>query len=286
MTTEEAKSDEVGNVECSESSKDDDSVGPLQTIFANLTTEFEHVSVDDVSPILDDNNGRRLNTLICDAGYGFPKEKRPKKEKVNAVASQLSNFLAWQIRQRESGGSREQMAEVRVVGCPDEATRSILENKIAENLKVTRLPSHLTLSCETLEEMLGTHDIGDSESSGPPVYLSPDADGSLDPLRRPPPNVVVGLLIDRRVQPNRSKERASKLNVTAKRWPLEECFVEISPNEPLNVDCVLEGMQQWWWNCSAMKPGGKEAFIHAASQAIERHARRHPSRPLHIEPGS
>jgi hypothetical protein len=48
-------------------------------------------------------------------------------------------------------------------------------------------------------------------------------------------------------------------------------------------------IRQWWWNwsCSSFKSaninnGSNEAFAQAATQAIEHHAERHPSRPLHI----
>ena len=30
--------------------------------------------------------------IICDAWYGFPSQKRPRKERINAVSRQLSNF--------------------------------------------------------------------------------------------------------------------------------------------------------------------------------------------------
>jgi hypothetical protein len=77
------------------------------------------------------------------------------------------------------------------------------------------------------------------------IYLSPDSNDSIDPCKVPASVVIVGMLIDRRVQPNRSKERASDLNILSQRWPLDQCFAKIDPNEPLNVDCILEGMQQW-----------------------------------------
>ena len=33
--------------------------------------------------------------IICDAWYGFPSQKRPRKERINAVSRQLSNFIQW-----------------------------------------------------------------------------------------------------------------------------------------------------------------------------------------------
>jgi hypothetical protein len=205
--------------------------------------------------------------LICDAGYGLPREVRPRKEKILAIARQLVNFLEWQLEDCKD----RPLAQVKVVGCPDAATQSALENRTLALLKSSTLPSHVEFSCEPLEETCSGHQA---------IYLSPDTEDSLD-LNQPPPSVVVvGLLIDRRIQPNRSMDRAINLELVAKRWPLEECFAEISANEPLNVDCVLEGMQQWWWNSDA--DASEESFIQAASQAIQHHAKRHPSRPMHV----
>ena len=248
--------------------------------------------------------------LVLDAGYGFPREKKVRKEKINAIASQLSNFLVWQTGRTDSTAGRGcKYALVRVVGCPDENTRKILENRTIENmkrassassasnLKGNNLPSHVTISCETLEQCLddlaANHPdiIANQIPHGKidkPVYLSPDAAESLDPRSEPPEIAVVGLLIDRRVQPNRSRDRAQTIGIIARRWPLEDCFGEIDSHEPLNVDCVLEGMQQWWWNwkdtsVTCSDDVKRETFIQAASQAIEHHVTRHPSRPLHID---
>jgi len=247
------------------------------------------------------NEGPRSlqRVLVLDAGFGFPREKKVRKEKINAISSQLSNFLVWQ-----TGATASQYALVRVVGCPDENIKTLLENRTIENMKKAApsassntLPSHVTISLQTLEECL--EDLSatrptiltaaiDSENVDEPVYLSPDAAESLDPCCEPPEIAIVGLLIDRRVQPNRSRDRANKIGIVARRWPLEDCFAEINSHEPLNVDCVLEGMQQWWWNwknttATCSDNVKRETFIQAASQAIEHHCKRHPSRPLHIE---
>ena len=42
------------------------------------------------------------------------------------------------------------------------------------------------------------------------VYLSPDADETLSPDAPPPPILVVGMLVDRRIRPDRSKKRAAE----------------------------------------------------------------------------
>jgi hypothetical protein len=239
-----------------------------------LAQQLDAVSINDTS----------TKILVCDAGYGFPRETKPRKEKINAIASQLSNFLKWQTsrqkQQENEIGGPSLVAAVQVVGCPDAIIKSSLEGRLIENMNVSILPSHVQITCETLERYLQSRNLLNGESE--PVYLSPDAEESLNPSHLPPNIVVIGLLIDRRVQPNRSKNRASKLNMVARRWPLEDCFVDIHAKEPLNVDCVLEGMQQWWWNCLASTEGDKNFFVQAASQAIEHHAKRHPSRPLHM----
>ena len=212
--------------------------------------------------------------LLCDAGYGLPRETRPRKEKILAIARQMVNFLEWQ-QQQQAASPGQQLAKIQVVGCNDEAMRKALKERTKELLGTSALPTHVTFTCDALYEVCN-----EMEEA---VYLSPDAPESMDPAQTPPNVVIVGLLIDRRVQPNRSQERATKLNMKSKRWPLEQCFAKIDRNEPLNVDTILEGMQQWWWNC-AENSGvlGKERFIEASADALERHARRHPSRPMHI----
>lgn len=261
----------------------------------------------------------RVPILLCDAGYKLPRESRPRKEKVQAIARQLVNFLQWQQHMISSDDDSKIPSKVQVVGCTDEETKVLLENrtrevwtqhqkqqtqqksssssKVASATKesTSSLPPNVSFSCEPLE-VVANHKLqnkpidGENESLNlstinEVVYLSPDADVSLDPAKEPPPFVVVGLLIDRRVQPNRSKQRAELLQVTPKRWPLDECFdiSTISPNEPLNVDCIMEGMQQWWWNCSGKSVFKKEYFVQAAEQAIQHHAQRHPSRPVHLK---
>jgi len=253
--------------------------------------------------------------LILDAGYGFPREKKVRKEKINAISSQLSNFLIWQTGRTDLTTTECEYAAVRVIGCSDENTKKLLESRTIENMKRAsssssalnfndnNLPSHVTITCETLEQCL--EDLATSHTAtgttttyndnfDEPVYLSPDAHESLDPSSKPPVIAIVGLLIDRRVQANRSRDRAQNIGIVARRWPLEDCFAEINSHEPLNVDCVLEGMQQWWWNWKQLTANSnsndvtvdievkRETFIQAASQAIEHHAERHPSRPLHI----
>jgi hypothetical protein len=214
--------------------------------------------------------------LLCDAGYALPREARPRKEKILAIARQMVNFIEWQEEQAAASSSdQQQLAKIQVVGCNDEATCKALQERTQALLGVSALPTHVTFTCDALDTVCN-----ETEEA---VYLSPDAPESMDLVETPPNVVIVGLLIDRRVQPNRSQERATKLTIKSKRWPLEQCFANIDRNEPLNVDTIMEGMQQWWWNC-AEDSGvlGKDRFIEASADALERHARRHPSRPMHI----
>lgn len=284
---------------------EEDLAKDLKALDIGSSGEDIQTNADDGDNDKPSRNSRKV--LVLDAGYGFPREKKVRKEKINAIASQLSNFLVWQIGPNGSAATNGcEYALVKVVGCPDETVKTNLENRTIENMKRASsvldfdgksLPSHVSLSCESLEECL---EHLASTNPGPitpasfdkaidePVYLSPDAAESLDPCCEPPEIAIVGLLIDRRVQPNRSRDRANNIGIVARRWPLEDCFAEIDSHEPLNVDCVLEGMQQWWYNWKNTSPScsdsiKRETFIQAASQAIEHHVKRHPSRPLHID---
>ena len=225
--------------------------------------------------------------LLCDAGYGVPRENRPRKEKILAMARQLVNFLQWQEQQEPT----REYATIKIVACPDECVKEALEERTLALLQeetggdTTSIPQHVSFSCQSLEEVC--QELSEKVDE-PVVYLSPDVSETLDATKRPPRYVVVGLLIDRRIQPHRSHDRAINLNLIAKRWPLDNCFQDISANEPLNVDCILEGMQQWWWNsddigCSTGDSPleHRETFMQAAAQAIQHHADRHPSRPVH-----
>ncbi|CAJ1953469.1 unnamed protein product [Cylindrotheca closterium] len=238
--------------------------------------EIDAVATDLLSSLeIGNESSNEVDTLICDVGYGFPKEKKPRREKVNAVTRQIVNFLEWQVEASENDPNKP-LALVKVVGCHDNHTRSVLEDRTKALLKTDKLPSHVVFTCNSLEDVCSP----ENNTTTKYIYLSPDAEEAVDPAKRPPSTVIIGMLIDRRVQPNRSRDRALGLDFTPQRWALGECFAEINPKEPLNVDCILEGMQQWWWNCESGV--SKESFIQAASQAIEHHAKRHPSRPIHL----
>jgi hypothetical protein len=203
---------------------------------------------------------RRRKVIYCDAGYGFPSEARPRREKVLAIAKQVVNFLMWQ---QES--TSMDFAEVIIVGC-DELNRSALEERMKQLLKGD-IPLHVSFSSTKLDSLDKI------------VYLSPDADEALDPSLEPPDHVVVGLLIDRRIIANRSKRQAANLGIQSARFALEE--FNIDRCEPLNVDTVLVGMQQWWWNCEQHEGGRRECFLEAMETSMDQHCTRHPNRPLH-----
>ena len=139
------------------------------------------------------------------------------------------------------------------------------------------------------------------------VYLSPDADERLNPNHCPPMVVVVGMLVDRKVQPNRSKLRAQEVQnqtkgnsydekvveIQVKRLPLDALrAVDLNDDEPLNIDTVMELMERWWRNvkvsdgddillssdCVSNKP---KLFTDAAIRALHTHRERHPNRTIH-----
>ena len=238
--------------------------GQSEKVESRKTPENDNVAnalTDQVSNLtLSDED----TIIICDAGYGLPSEARPRKEKVLAIARQLYNFLEWQMK-----SNKKRLARIKVVGAGDVVAS--LQDRL-QQLWEGPLPSHVEFTSQDFKELVASN-------TKEVIYLSPDASKALDPSIRPPHTVVVGLLIDRRIQPNRSKNRASKLEIQTARWPLEE-FSNIDTQEPLNVDTVMEGMQEWWWYCDE-KNIGKECFLKAATGAIERHAQRHPNRPLH-----
>lgn len=113
------------------------------------------------------------------------------------------------------------------------------------------------------------------------VYLSPDAEETLSPKELPPSIVVVGMLVDRKVQHDRSKSRAEQIvrqkgvepddckpshatsNISSHehgeyslsshlhcaRLPLDALNVsDLGSDEALNIDTVLEMVQRWWFN--------------------------------------
>ena len=224
------------------------------------------------------------STIICDMGYGLPKEVRPRREKLLAISRQLVNFLQWQQQNQSTG----QCCTIQVVECNDP---DLLENRMLQLWKQEcqqdALPDNFSIATGSLEDWLQQNHAStlgkETAQRSPAIYLSPDASNILDPSLDPPPVLIVGLLIDRRVQVNRSRDRAAKLTIPTARWNLECVSDVLDPNEPLNVDCVLEGMQQWYWNCAVgtSRCSDPRRYQDAVIAALQHHQERHPKRPQH-----
>jgi len=277
--------------------------------------------------ILDNEEKRQPLHLLLDAGYGVPRESRPRQEKILAIAKQIANFLQWQ--QQHAKSTTTGMAPVTVIGCEDECLKTALLQRLeilldnASDFKqvtatTTKPPPDSDKNNACTENDNGNPpssectNNGDTDTPGSTrllpihfsfakdpehtaellqdaVYLSPDAPVALNPSRHPPGKVIVGLLIDRRVQINRSLHRSEQMQLPAKRWPMEvvggtsdDAF---HPQEPLNVDTILEALQQWSWNCWDKNIGFEAeddtAFLEASHQAFRHHVQRHPARPKH-----
>ena len=165
----------------------------------------------------------KKRVIYCDAGYGLPSQAGPRRERVLAVSKQIVNFLVWQ------GESTMDFADICICNC-DEPYRKAVEERM-KHLLNGEVPSHVTFSSAGI----------DSSSSQTLVYLSPDADETLDPNNEPPDQVVVGLLIDRKIRSNRSKRQGATLGLPSARLALETFNVDAY--ELLSVDTVLVGMQ-------------------------------------------
>jgi hypothetical protein len=297
----------------------------------NNEIDVNAATAGDEAPTPSSLNGvLHPRRIICDLGYGFPKEERPRRERILAVAKQLVNVLVWQ--REECQRRRDKTPAVRssdspstihcgcvrlvLVDCPDEDVRLYLRKRMNElwtlsnggsNHKIhglddpcqlmTAFPDSLVeFSDESLSSMMESS----SSLSKSNVYLSPDSDRVLDADLPPPHPLVVGMIIDRRIQPLRSLRRAEHLKVAAARLPLHRVSDVLDHNEPLNVDCILEGIQRWYWNydddqatltsCSP-DPVTSDAnsrehnlchcFDDAFILALQSHQGRHPERPQH-----
>jgi hypothetical protein len=284
-TTDEADqlSNEVSKLKLSDSSPSTET-----TVTPSTTTPTP--SPTSTSLPVTTASASKPPVILCDFAYGLPKEARPRKEKLLAISKQMVTFLLWQAEAQQLNPNHHQPHGLQIVGCPDEATETALTDRMHQLWKKaspdTPFPEHFTFTDKLLEAFAF------QDPTNPPVYLSPDADRALDPAQPPPSTVVVGLLIDRRIQLNRSLEQATKLSLPAARLPLDS-VPHVDRNEPLNVDCILEGMQQWYWNCQAAEVSeGAEAavtedcFQRAALQALQHHETRHPERPRHSKSSS
>ena len=329
--------DGKGRCPCNSSAEKDSSKVLAQALQEKLAISDEPTSTPaKLSPtihISDSDAGNTSTstrrTIICDLWYGLPTQKRPRRERVNAVARQLRNFECWSSSANAAScaaRSSSKNAKYRIVLVGGEADVKVIgerlgklrmEEKIdvSEECRVQLLPG-VTVEdeCNALSQSScqfasdnsnakeeSSNDIIHSDQQA--VYLSPDAEHTLNSRQKPPQTVIVGMLIDRRVQPNRSNLRATKINVNAARLPMDELRVDgLENSEALNVDTVLELMIRWWdaadrvlvdgsmdrSNCIGRDADGANVddsltrcFLDAASSAMVSHEDRHPNRAIH-----
>ena len=265
---------------CDTDTKSDD--GPPST----KTDRHHAISVMHLSDTKSDDDGvpstkSHNPLLICDAGYGFPSQRRPRKERINAVSRQICNFFEW--RSREAKTKR---------GCSVSFLGSADDVEAVES----RVGAHDGNCNDAIEYLSDTDickyiaDIGYED--GDAVYLSPDAEETLSSSMPPPRVVVVGMLIDRKITENRSKRRAALLNMRSVKLPLDDLNVkQLASDEPLNVDTVMELMQRWWWGRGPIQTEDidtdltreqcRKSFIVSAALSINTQRTRHPNRTFH-----
>jgi hypothetical protein len=266
---------------------------------------------DDVSsPVMSPASASMPNPIIlCDAWYGFPQQKRPRKERIYAVSRQLANFLQWREeycpKQTNSGDViQSKSCSVCLLGTGNDV--QAVKDRVCE-IEGQVSTSHNTNKWKVQVEFAADVDIHrylerrvSNGHKNDAVYLSPDAEGTLSTTCRPPCIVIIGMLIDRRVTTHRSRLRAEEtLNIRTVTLPLDELNVkELTSKEPLNVDIVMELMQRWWYNCDKLelklsqidKDLSEEAvgslykrcFVEAAAWAMKSQRERHPNRTVHI----
>ena len=86
-------------------------------------------------------------------------------------------------------------------------------------------------------------------------------------------------MIEKSDQTEVSGKQLATLGLPSARLALETFNVDAY--EPLNVDTVLLGMHQWWWNCQKGEEPFRECFSGAIETTLQQHVARHPNRPLH-----
>jgi len=243
-------------------------------------------------------------------GYGFPKEVRPRKEKVAAIAKQVFHFLWWQQQHQQhtnKGGcalSSSSSSVVLAMRPQDKEIKTLLSQRIRQLWQQQQEQANdggrmafphddaLRFHMGSLESLLASllaspfpSTQQDIAASATALYLSPDADRILSnddivssatttttTTTTAPRALIVGGIIDRKhVQHGRSMARYETLGIPAVRWPLPSND-NWDPHEPLNIDCVLQGLQLFLWT------GDLETSI---ATALRYHTQRHPGRPQH-----
>ncbi|KAL3796062.1 hypothetical protein ACHAW5_007845 [Stephanodiscus triporus] len=254
-------------------------------ILLNRTSDEPTLNDADLEP----SSSSRRPILICDAWYGFPPQKRPRTERINAVSKQLSNFLEWR-RQSVLATPSDSSCRVSLLGNREDVHAvhdRMDELALSDN---TDVPEFQPI---TIHEFLHLERIDEDENEV--LYLSPDAIHTVSCTSPPPRIVIIGMLIDRRITANRSLIRAEKaLKLKAKKLPLDELHVRgLKCQEPLNVDTVMELMQRWHWNCDKVvetqqhdtdgsKALYRDCFLKAAALAMKSQRERHPNRTIHL----
>ena len=246
-------------------------------------------SLQTPSTICDNHPSTNNPILICDSWYGFPSQKRPRKERINAVSRQLSNFLQW----RSSSSSTT--TDLSVQNCKVSLLGSDGDVKAVKD-RVDEIANKYVDEIDFQSNNITIQQYIDLQGIDQVVYLSPDASDTLSCTSPPQQIVIIGMLIDRRITTDRSRKRAEEvLKIRSAKLPIDELNVkELSNQEPLNVDTVLELMQRWYSNCDQLKKkydGSREkitsdmyrkCFVSAAAYAMKTQRDRHPNRTVHM----
>jgi len=337
-----------------------------------LSTGFDSLEINNKSSKIEEEKQPLppCCAIICDAWYGFPSQKRPRKERILAVSKQIHNFICWRRSAFRKEKEKEKLKQLLVshvyvigkgidVDCikervlelesmegQEDSRESIRSGKEKKLNRCTFLPDKKLedLSVElSNEKTLGKNDnvllSSSSENRLLVSYLSPDANVKLNASGLPPRVVIVGMLVDRKVQPNRSRNRAesikmvadprvghgdtatadrddrdvnSNIEIVPSQLPLDALNVtDLSEDEPLNIDTVMEIMERWWnhsyggivtekgaaaithKNRGGATSGGSsvtdaqqrqrriQKFQDAAARALLTHRQRHPKRVIH-----
>lgn len=244
------------------------------------------LSSNTTSAITTKPQQQQQPTLICDLGYGLPIQKGPRREKILAISKQVVTFLLYQYDANQTSTIEHLPAPILFALPPTDTTDDDLESVFTRRMTVLWKehhsnhddappfpPTHLTFTHAALPDVLSSRNLMH------PVYLSPDSDTVLTDDTKDTTTTfdayIIGALIDRKtIQTNRSKRRAEWLGIPHGKWNLvfPQQSNNIHPNEPLNMDCVLDGMQTYFWTGN---------WKRSIQSALSRHDRRHPNRPRH-----
>ena len=269
-------------------SEDVDGIAAVKEDDPSLNISLQTPTKKDITTCDDhpSTNNCQAPILLCDAWYGFPTQKRPRKERINAVSRQLSNFLEWRSSSSTASDSSAHNCKVSLLGSDGDV--KAVKDRIHEitNNNVDGIDFHSITIQQYIDELQVIDQV---------VYLSPDATDTLSCTSSPPQIVIIGMLIDRRITTDRSKKRSETLKIRSAKLPLDELNVkELSNKEPLNVDTVLELMQRWYYNCNQLKKKHDESsdeitssmyrkcFVSAAAYAMKTQRDRHPNRTVHM----